>query len=203
MLEDDDVVTPLVTPVAVKPTIETPQKQHNDMQVINHNEQLVIDSRDVAEMVGKQHKHLMRDIKGYAEVLTESKFGLSDFFIENTYQDTTGRTLPCYLLTKKGCDMVANKMTGAKGVLFTATYVTRFEEMEEQLKSQAQVASYMIDDPIKRAEQWIIEQKEIALLAEKVQEQTIVIERNKRTCIYENLSYSLVLFLLNYRTRVS
>lgn len=65
----------------------------------------------------------MRDISGYAQILcnsTESNFGLSDFFIPNTYQDSTGRMLPCYLLTKKGCDMVANKMTGEKGVLFTA-----------------------------------------------------------------------------------
>ena len=83
----------------------------------------MVDSRDVAEMIGKSHAHLMRDISGYAQILcnsTESNFGLSDFFIPNTYQDSTGRMLPFYLLTKKGCDMVANKMTGEKGVLFTA-----------------------------------------------------------------------------------
>lgn len=109
-----------------------------ELQVINHNNVDVIDSREVAEMIGKQHAHLMRDIKGYAEVLgnsTESNFGLSDFFIPNTYMDSTGRTLPCYLLTKKGCVMVANKMTGEKGVLFTAAYVTAFEEMREKLSA--------------------------------------------------------------------
>lgn len=90
-----------------------------DLQVTNYNGIEVVDSREVAEMVGKQHAHLMRDIKGYADVIgnsTESNFGLSDFFIPSTYIDSTGRTLPCYLLTKKGCDMVANKMTGEKGV---------------------------------------------------------------------------------------
>ena len=96
----------------------------------------VVDSRDVAEMIGKQHKHLLRDIAGYIEVLaqsTEYKIGPSDFFIESSYKDSTGRTLPCYLLTKKGCDMVANKMTGEKGVLFTAVYVTAFEAMRKEL----------------------------------------------------------------------
>lgn len=110
----------------------------NKLQIINKNGVEVVDSREVAEMIGKQHAHLMRDIKGYAEVLgnsTESNFGLSDFFIPNTYMDSTGRTLPCYLLTKKGCDMVANKMTGEKGVLFTAAYVTAFEEMREKLSA--------------------------------------------------------------------
>lgn len=107
----------------------------NQLNVINHNGQLLVDSREVAEMVAKQHSHLMRDIKGYSEILTASNFGLSDFFIESSYQDRTGRTLPCYLLTKKGCDMVANKLTGEKGVLFTATYVSKFEQMEQALKN--------------------------------------------------------------------
>lgn len=107
-----------------------------NLQVINHNGIEVVESREVSDMIGKQHAHLMRDIKGYSEILknsTESSFGLSDFFIPHTYTDSTGRTLPCYLITKKGCDMVANKMTGEKGVLFTAAYVTAFEKMREVL----------------------------------------------------------------------
>ena len=91
-------------------------------------------------MIGKTHAHLMRDIQGYVEILKksiESKFGFNDFFIESTYKDSIGRTLPCYLLTKKGCDMVANKMTGEKGVLFTAAYVTAFEAMRQHIQSEA------------------------------------------------------------------
>lgn len=83
----------------------------------------VVDSRDVAVLVQKRHDHLFRDITGYIKIMeesTEPQIGVSDFFIKSTYKDSTGRTLPCYLLTKKGCDMVANKMTGEKGVLFTA-----------------------------------------------------------------------------------
>ncbi|KXG78251.1 Rha family transcriptional regulator [Thermotalea metallivorans] len=108
----------------------------NELTVINQNGRLLVDSRDVAEMIGKEHRHLLRDIRNYIEVLAESKIGLSDFFIENTYQDSTGRTLPCYLLTKQGCEMVANKMTGEKGILFTAKYVQAFNRMEQALKPQ-------------------------------------------------------------------
>lgn len=129
------------------------------LTVFNHDGRLVVDSRQVAEMVGKEHKNLLQDIRGYiahfAELKSQpskndSKYvqmaremferthgnidkAISDFFIPHTYRDSTGRTLPCYLLTRKGCDMVANKMTGEKGVLFTAAYVTKFEEMERQL----------------------------------------------------------------------
>lgn len=110
----------------------------NKLQIINKNGVEVVDSREVAEMTGKEHRNLIRDIRGYVEIIensTELKIEPSDFFIQNTYMDSTGRTLPCYLLTKKGCDMVANKMTGEKGVLFTAAYVTAFEEMREKLSA--------------------------------------------------------------------
>lgn len=114
----------------------------NELSIIHKNGVDVIDSREVAEAIGKQHAHLMRDIHNYVEILgksTESNFGLSDFFIPHTYTDSTGRTLPCYLLTKKGCDMVANKMTGEKGVLFTAAYVTAFEKMRETVTSPTMI----------------------------------------------------------------
>ena len=92
-----------------------------------------INSREVAEMVGKEHKKVLRDIKKYADILNGANFGLVDFFIESTYVDAKGETRPCYEITRKGCDMVANKMTGEKGVLFTAAYVTKFEEMEKEI----------------------------------------------------------------------
>lgn len=60
---------------------------NSELQIITRDGVDVVDSREVARLVGKQHAHLMRDIKGYAEVLessTESNFGLSDFFIPIT-----------------------------------------------------------------------------------------------------------------------
>lgn len=108
-----------------------------ELTIINHEGSLVIDSREVAEMVGKPHNDLMKNIRSYCTYLTAGGFSLSDFFLESTYQDTTGRTLPCYLLTKKGCDMVANKMTGEKGVRFSAAYIDRFYAMETALANPA------------------------------------------------------------------
>lgn len=119
----------------------------NHLQVIQHDGIEVVDSREVAEMVGKQHAHLMRDIKGYADIIensNESRFGLVDFFIPSTYTDGKGETRPCYLITKKGCDMVANKMTGEKGVLFTAAYVTAFEKMQQKLKTPLSPAEQLL-----------------------------------------------------------
>lgn len=105
----------------------------NQLKVVTYEGQLVTDSREVAEMVGREHNALLKSIRAYLQYLTQGGFARSEFFIENTYEDSTGRTLPSFLLTRKGCDMVANKMTGEKGVLFTAAYVTKFEEMEKNV----------------------------------------------------------------------
>ena len=38
--------------------------------------------------------------------------------------------MPCYLISKRGAEVIANKLTGEKGILFTFAYVSRFNEME-------------------------------------------------------------------------
>lgn len=104
-----------------------------DLKVIDFKGQNVIESRMVAEMIVMQHKELLRKIKVYDEILTSAKLRSLDFFIPNTYIDSKGEERPCYLLTKQGCEMVANKLTGEKGVLFTAQYVKAFNEMEQKV----------------------------------------------------------------------
>lgn len=108
----------------------------SQLNIVNNQGKLLADSRDIATMTGKQHAHLLRDIEGYVAILrnsTNPNLDSLDFFIEATYQDTKGETRRRFDLTRLGCDMVANKMTGQKGVLFTATYVSRFAEMERKL----------------------------------------------------------------------
>jgi hypothetical protein len=61
---------------------------------------------------------------------TGRTFTPSDFFLESSYFDSTGRELPCYLISKRGAEVIANKLTGEKGVLFTFAYVSRFNELE-------------------------------------------------------------------------
>lgn len=98
--------------------------------------ELYADSREVAEKIERPHKELLRTIRNYCDVLNESKIAPVDFFVEAEYIDAKGEKRPCYLITKKGCDMIANKLTGRKGVIFTAAYVSAFEKMHEQLSTQ-------------------------------------------------------------------
>jgi len=106
----------------------------NELTLTQKDGVLVADSRDIAMMIGTRHSDLLEKINVYIEHLTNGKFRSLDFFIQSSYADKKGEYRLNYLLTRKGCDMVANKMTGEKGVLFTAAYVSKFEEMEKQLE---------------------------------------------------------------------
>lgn len=109
----------------------------NELTIMNFNGIETVDSRQVAQAIDKTHANLMREIRTYCGYLNEINFDLVDFFIESTYTDGKGETRPCYLLTRKGCEMVANKMTGQKGTVFTAMYVNAFHAMENHIKSGA------------------------------------------------------------------
>ena len=135
-----------------------------------------IDSREVAEMVGKEHSKLMRDIRGYIENLNESKIGLVDFFNESTYVDKKGETRPCYQVTKKGCEFIAHKLTGVKGTEFTAKYINRFHEMEDAIKSKVPSGSELIALAVVEAQKLLAaKEQEVKELQGTVQQMDAVI----------------------------
>lgn len=102
-------------------------------------------SIEVANMVEKEHKFLMRDIRRYINQIIEGnekygggcKVAPSDFFTESTYWSEQNKELPCYRITKKGCEFIAHKLTGTKGTIFTARYINRFHEMQDILSQKA------------------------------------------------------------------
>lgn len=118
-------------------------------------------SMEVADMVEKNHRDLMRSIKRYSRYIEESnasldavkndtivkennlderkialiseQVDLQEFWTESTYVDELNRKKPCYNITKKGCEFIAHKCTGKKGTVFTARYINRFHEMEYEI----------------------------------------------------------------------
>ena len=114
-----------------------------------------IPSYEVAKMMEKEHWEVLRMLGGSKEVvgiipiLRKHSSEVSKYFIESTYKvEGNNKTYKCYECTKLGCDMLANKMTGEKGILFTAKYVERFNEMIENpfLNASKELqAIFMID----------------------------------------------------------
>lgn len=135
--------------------------RHDEMMILTPERKKVITTLEIAKAMGMQHKRVLRKlegqdvkgnhIKGVIEVLkeyensetylglaTEHNLGLSDFFIKSTYIDEQGKPRKCYNCTRKGCEMLAHKFQGEKGILFTALYINRFHEMEQQIAKNKQ-----------------------------------------------------------------
>ena len=139
-------------------------------------EQKFIDSREVAEMVGKQHNELLKDIRRYAEQLGEGKIPQSDFFTESTYVNSQNKKMPCYQVTKKGCEFIAHKLTGVKGTEFTAKYINRFHEMEDAIKSHIPTGNELIALAVVEAQKLLAQkEEEIKQLEDSVQQMDKVI----------------------------
>lgn len=139
-------------------------------------EQKFIDSREVAEMVGKQHNELLKDIRRYAEQLGEGKIPQSDFFTESTYVNSQNKKIPCYQVTKKGCEFIAHKLTGVKGTEFTAKYINRFHEMEDAIKAHIPTGNELIALAVVEAQKLLAQkEEEIKQLEDSVQQMDKVI----------------------------
>ena len=96
-------------------------------------------SLEIAEITGKQHNHLMRDIRNMEaawEKITQSKFGL------NSYQDSTGRTLPCYSLNKTECLYIATKFNDEA----RAKLVIRWQQLEQERLMNQGIRHLLVTD---------------------------------------------------------
>lgn len=116
----------------------------NELNLMTSSNEKTISSLEVAEMVDKTHANLLRDIKRYQKQMIqpnekgEIKIDVSDFFKESTYKTEQGKELLCYDITKKGCEFIAHKLTGVKGTVFTARYINKFHDMEQELQQPKQ-----------------------------------------------------------------
>lgn len=107
------------------------------LPVFEYRDQLVTDSRDVAELIGRPHYIVLRTIRAMYKHLGNNNFVCSDYFMEATYISEQGKEQPCFYCTEMGCDMVANKITGERGTIFTAQYVKAFHAMRSLLLERA------------------------------------------------------------------
>lgn len=108
--------------------------------------QQTITTLDIAEMLNMKHWQILRKLegtkntKGIIKILNDNKIVVVNYFIKSAYTDDKGEERPCYKVTKLGCDFLANKFSGEKGIVFTALYVKRFADMEQHITSQLQPA---------------------------------------------------------------
>lgn len=74
-----------------------------------YKNQLVTDSRKVAEHFGKRHDHVIRDIE---ELISQNPKLGSDYFYETSYTAGTGKHYKMYLMNHDGFSLLVMGFTG-------------------------------------------------------------------------------------------
>ena len=132
----------------------------NDL-VIMHNQQAVTTSLILADAFEKEHKNVIRAIEtkiGELKIEQSSKM-----FSKGEYTNSQNKRQPMYYLNRDGFTFIAMGFTGRKADEFKLKYIDAFNRMEEQIRKTYVIQkqdSYMITDPVQRAERWIEEQEE-------------------------------------------
>ncbi|WP_337544768.1 Rha family transcriptional regulator [Megasphaera sp.] len=107
----------------------------NELVTVYKN-QLVTDSRQVAEHFEKQHQHVIRDIENLvnkAEEKDASKIGR--MFFETTMPDAYGRMKRVYLMNRDGFSLLVMGFTGAKALEWKLKFLEAFNAMEKAIKT--------------------------------------------------------------------
>lgn len=131
----------------------------NEINLISENGIILASSREVEEKFNKRHDSVVSKIENLIKDLGTSPQNYGHLFIKSTYLDSYNREQPEYLMTRDGFSLLVMGFTGKKALQWKLKYIDAFNKMEQSLK-EVSVESYMIEDPIKRAEAWIREQKE-------------------------------------------
>lgn len=121
--------------------------------VIMRDQQAVTSSLKVAEVFGKEHRHVMDSIRN----LTAENSAVKKMFSESKYFNSRNQEWPMYYMNRDGFTLLAMGFTGRKAMSFKVKYIDAFNRMEAELKRRHQ-DSYMIADPVERAKKWIEEE---------------------------------------------
>jgi phage regulator Rha-like protein len=137
-------------------------------------------SKEIAELTGKNHADVMRDIRNLQDqVGTESIFALS--FIINELPNGGSKQLPMYSLDKKQTLLLIS----GYNALLRLKIINRWEELENK-----NLESYKVEDPIERAKAWIREQEAIKLQIQEANEQKTIAENKVKLLTHVEKMYT-------------
>ncbi len=102
-----------------------------EIKTVNKEEVTVVTSLDVAETFGKEHYHVIEDIREIASKISTPEF--SGLFYETEYKASNGKKNPMYYMNRDGFTLLVMGYTGEKAMQFKLAYIKQFNAMEKAL----------------------------------------------------------------------
>lgn len=151
--------------------------------VVINNNQIVVSSKDLAEHFGKQHKHVIENIRD----ILSAENSANEFFHEESYS-YNGRQLPMYLMNRDGFSLLAMGFTGKKALQWKLKYIEAFNEMEETLKQG------YLEEPVNTSELHCKTYKGVPVIT--IGDFAEIVKRNRTSILWhlkdKGLSYQLL-----------
>lgn len=145
----------------------------NAPTIFNNMSKETMSSLEIAEVTGKNHAHIMRDIrKLLTQGVNKSNFGLVE------YTDKKGEQRPCYELTKKGCLILAS---GYDAVL-REKIINRWVELETKERNDGFAVPQTFAEALMLAakQQLALEENEKKIAALNEEQERLLIENTKQ-----------------------
>lgn len=112
-----------------------PYEQNKAALVKVENNQIVTDSRSVAEHFGKEHKHVLEAIDN----LVAQNSATKNMFLGQT-REYRGRDFRYYLMNRDGFSLLVMGFTGAKALNWKLKYIEAFNMMEKEITNKSALA---------------------------------------------------------------
>lgn len=97
-----------------------------------NEERTAVTSLDVAETFGKDHRHVLRDIR---ELGCSDEFRLSNFG-QSSYVNEQNKAQPMVVMTRDGFTILVMGYTGGLAMKFKEAYIKQFNAMEAALQGK-------------------------------------------------------------------
>ena len=102
-----------------------------EIRKFNKEEVATCTSLDVAETFGKEHYHVIEDIRNLSASISSPD--ISGLFSESYYVATNGKKNPMYYMIRDGFTLLVMGYTGEKAIKFKLAYIKQFNAMENAL----------------------------------------------------------------------
>lgn len=105
-----------------------------EIKKVNKEEIAVCTSLDVAETFGKEHRHVLEDIRRIGTSISTAEF--SALFCDDSYIASNGKRNPMYVMNRDGFTLLVMGYNGEKAMQFKLDYIKQFNAMEKALKGK-------------------------------------------------------------------
>ena len=142
-------------PVRSESTTQIPSTRIADLNhaalsklVINHDNKPMTTSLKVAEVFGKEHRNVLRDIEHLIER------GMLNFEQTSYIHPQNGQSYRMYLMDRKGFTLLAMGFTGDAALRWKSKYIDQFDKMEAYIRQNQKLAIPNFENPVEAARAW-------------------------------------------------